>query len=109
MCCLSLNAFIDFFSLKKNKSRIDSFNFLFEDQKQEHPLSVRKRRSLVLADCTFLCIMKSLLLVSRERGFNESQKYIIYCRMYSTHISEQIPWKMYVSRISMNQPLRIFP
>lgn len=100
MCCLSLNAFIDFFFL---------FNFFFEDQKQEHPLSVRKRTSLVLADCTFLCIMKSLLLVSRERGFNESQKYIIYCRMYSTHISEQIPWKMYVSRISMNQPLRIFP
>lgn len=37
------------------------------------------------------------------------KKYIIYCRMYSTHISEQIPWKMYVSRVSMNQTLRILP
>lgn len=58
MCCLPLNAFIDFFWI---------FFFFFEDQKREHPLNVRERMSLVLADCTFLCIMKSLLLVSRER------------------------------------------
>jgi len=28
---------------------------------------IRKRMLLDLADCTFLCIMKSLLLVSREK------------------------------------------